>query len=134
MNWPKFDVMPEGWRLDKTSGSPVSGYEFATDGRSIINGGKRALVAIRPQSVAQKIYPEIVAPELREQKPIDKATRKAMNDLARAKFKEHLLKDLSVDLIICKMEGWDKSQYVEELHALIDEVYERIKPSQSALF
>ena len=43
-----FDEMPTGWTLDRTCGSPLHGYSFATDGRSILRGGKRALVRVVP--------------------------------------------------------------------------------------
>lgn len=41
--WQLFDKLPKGWQIDKTCGSPLSGYEFCING-SILNGGKRALV------------------------------------------------------------------------------------------
>ena len=53
----------------------------------------------------------------------DKETAKAMNDLARLKTKEMILKDLAVDLMICKIEGYDHKKYIGELKELIDDVY-----------
>lgn len=34
--------------------------------------------------------------------------------------------DITVDLTICKLEGWSMSEYVEELHNLIEEIYQKI--------
>ena len=45
---------------------------------------------------------------------------KAVNDLARAKFKEKLLLDIVVDLTICEIEGWSKVDYLNELKDLIN--------------
>lgn len=56
----------------------------------------------------------------------DKETAKAINDLARLKTKEMILKDLAVDLMICKIEGYDHRQYINELKTLIDDVYSSI--------
>jgi hypothetical protein len=36
--------LPEGWIIDKYCGSPLYGFVFCTNGKSILNGGKRALV------------------------------------------------------------------------------------------
>lgn len=43
-DWDVFEVLPKGWKLDNSCGSPLHGYDFCTDGKSILNGGKRALV------------------------------------------------------------------------------------------
>ena len=43
-NWELFEVLPDGWKIDKSCGSPLHGYVFCTNGISILNGGKRALV------------------------------------------------------------------------------------------
>lgn len=34
-DWPILDEMPEGWRIDKTVGSPVHDCVFITDGKSV---------------------------------------------------------------------------------------------------
>jgi len=46
-DWQLLDKLPDNWKIDKTCGSPLYGYEFCTDGKSILNGGKRALVRIK---------------------------------------------------------------------------------------
>ncbi len=45
-DWDVFEVLPKGWKVDNTCGSPLSGYDFCTNGISIIRGGKRALVRV----------------------------------------------------------------------------------------
>lgn len=46
--------------------------------------------------------------------------RKALNNLAREKMKYRLLADISLDLVICEMEGWDKLEYLAELKKMIN--------------
>ena len=50
-----------------------------------------------------------------------KEAAKVTNDLARAQFKEALLKELAVDLMVCKVEGWSVADYISDLKNLIDE-------------
>jgi hypothetical protein len=45
--WDVLSTMPEGWRIDETAGSPLAGHVFITDGKSVINGQKRALLRIK---------------------------------------------------------------------------------------
>ena len=51
---------------------------------------------------------------------------KEVNTLARKRFEEQLLKDISVDLMICKIEGWDKAEYIKELHSMLNDIVEKI--------
>ena len=44
--WDILDAMPDGWREDITAGSPVHGCVFITNGKSVLNGQKRALLRI----------------------------------------------------------------------------------------
>ncbi len=39
-------------------------------------------------------------------------TRKAFNELARHKMILKLLTDIRADLVICELEGWDKTEYI----------------------
>lgn len=48
--------------------------------------------------------------------------RKALNRLAREKMKYRLLADISLDLVICELEGWDKLEYLNELKSMIDDL------------
>ena len=47
---------------------------------------------------------------------------KTVNDLARMKFKEQLLKEIMVDLMVCEIEGWDKKEYIKEIRNLINSI------------
>jgi hypothetical protein len=42
--WDLLEELPEGWHIDKTSGSPLHGYAFAISGSLFKKGFKRALV------------------------------------------------------------------------------------------
>jgi len=117
------EEMPEGWKLDKTAGSPLFGYAFVTNGKSILNGGKRALLrVVKPQM--QICYEEqkqtiIEQTEKQPEQVIDCGYVKTVNELARAKFKKQILNEILVDLMICEIEGWCKKDYINELKELI---------------
>lgn len=49
--WDVYEVLPPGWKIDYTCGSPLHGFVFCTDGKSPLNGGKRALVKIIKNSL-----------------------------------------------------------------------------------
>lgn len=49
-DWELFENLPNGWRIDKTCGSPLTGYEFCISG-SVLKGGKRALVRVIKEDV-----------------------------------------------------------------------------------
>jgi hypothetical protein len=132
--WPVYASLPEGWKIDCTAGSPLAGHSFATDCKSIIKGGKRALVKIEKTNQPPEVYPEIVHTTAQKHTPPSTQDRRAINDLARAKFKEQLLKDLTCDLMVCKIEQWGPCEYIAELHALIDGLNESISPKQKELF
>ena len=42
----------------------------------------------------------------------DKDTEKCLNDLARHKAIVRLLNDIRIDMEICEIEGWDKTEYI----------------------
>lgn len=131
-NWRLYDVMPDGWKVCKTAGSPLFGYVFITNGKSVLNGGQMALLSInalptgplkdyafRPSEAQLKIEQpnsDIKKPE------IDENYRKTLNDLARATFQENLLKDILIDLEICALEGWSKDTYINSLKELIGSI------------
>lgn len=54
--------------------------------------------------------------------PATPETRKALNRLAREQIKLRLLADISLDLVICELEGWDKTEYLNELKSMIDDL------------
>jgi len=45
--WQLYDDMPKGWQIDETCGSPLMSYQFINNGKSVIHGGKRALLRVR---------------------------------------------------------------------------------------
>ena len=45
-DWDLLEQLPENWKIDKTVGSPLFEYEFCTNGKSVLNGQKRALVKV----------------------------------------------------------------------------------------
>jgi len=52
----------------------------------------------------------------------DKETAKALNDLSRHKVIVRLLADIRIDLEICEIEGWDKTEYIKQLKKLLDSI------------
>jgi hypothetical protein len=74
-DWPLLDEMPDGWRLCGDVGSPLAGYVFIHNGKSVINGQQRAL-----------------------------------------------LRDIRADLAVCEIEGWSKTEYINQLKASIDQI------------
>lgn len=52
----------------------------------------------------------------------DKATAKALNDLARHQTIIRLLSDIRMDMEICEIEGWDRTEYINQIKQLIDSI------------
>lgn len=130
-DWPLMDSLPAGWSFSKAAGSPLTGYAFAMSG-SPLRGGLTALVRVRePQMRLLLSEPDGAATD--EARPAyapdpktpcghfvyDASQASAVNDLARQKFKQRLLADILVDLMICEIEGWCKREYIDELRRLI---------------
>ena len=47
---------------------------------------------------------------------------KAMNRLAREQMKLRLLADIAVDMQVCKLEGYDPAEYVDELLGEVERI------------
>ena len=45
-DWVLFDTLPKGWKIDRTVGSPLAGYVFCTNGKSVLRGQQRGLVKV----------------------------------------------------------------------------------------
>ena len=127
--WDVLEELPKGWMIDKTSGTPLCGYEFITNGKSVVNGQKRALlkvnITLKDIQIKNKSIDTVEKVEKKinsKNKTIDKTTAIAANQLARKKFEEKLLQDIRVDLMICEIEGWNKLEYIEELKKLINSI------------
>jgi hypothetical protein len=54
----------------------------------------------------------------------DEETRKQYNRFARETMKYRLLRDIRVDLQICELEGWNKTEYLNELKEMINQLGE----------
>ena len=126
-DWDILETLPEGWVIDKYCGSPLHGFDFCTNGKSILNGGKRALVRVKPKIRETQTHTETPPIEI----PIKKKEvvesvdtvdfpAKKVNYLARKCFQEQILKDIIFDLTVCEIEGWDKKEYIKEIRKLIN--------------
>lgn len=51
---------------------------------------------------------------------MDTDTAKALNRLGREQMKAKLLADIAVDLSVCGLEGWDVTEYIDELYGEIE--------------
>lgn len=121
-DWEVYEVLPMGWKIDNSCGSPLHGYDFCTNCKSILNGGKRALVRSLRKGTPriQFIQPEPIPKK--ENNPDYKFPAKNINILARKRFQEHLLKEIMFDLMVCEIEGWDKKEYIREIKKLINSI------------
>lgn len=125
-DWDLFENLPDGWRIDKTCGSPLTGYDFCVSG-SMLNGGKRALVRVDKSKHKKQdefiskneIVPVVAKNETTENVPFP---AKTVNILARKKFQEQLLKEIHFDLMVCEIEGWNKKEYIKELQKLLNSI------------
>jgi hypothetical protein len=135
----RFDVLPDGWKPDRSWGSPEHGWEPICNGKSMMNGGRKGLLKVEkptvndsltvaPATIRTEPKPETV--ELTSDEA--RAYAQATNDLARAKFKEKLLQELMVDLMVCKIEGWSITDYISDLKTLIDETASSILHNSKA--
>jgi hypothetical protein len=131
-DWDIYDTMPDGWRIDR-AGSPLHGHVFITNGKSPLNGQKRALLKVVRPTTKKKEHVQLLlnvnppaqaAPKMLE--PLGEAERqeyaKALQELARKKFQEQLMRDLVIDFSVCRIEGWDFKEYVNELKAMIEDL------------
>ena len=54
-------------------------------------------------------------------------TPKALNKLARMQMVTRLEADILQDMMICDIEGWDKAEYIRQLHEVIDHFMDGLK-------
>jgi hypothetical protein len=126
-DWNILEDLPEGWIIDKYCGSPLYGFVFCTNGKSILNGGKRALVRVKQKIRETQTHTEthIEIKPIKEKQVGESADTidfpaKKINILARKKMINKLLNDIRVDLMVCEIEGWDKTEYIKEIRKLIN--------------
>lgn len=63
-HWELHECLPDGYKRDKSTGSPLQGYDFAING-SPLKGGKRILVRATSQQNPNAIKREAVATAIR---------------------------------------------------------------------
>lgn len=129
MTWQMLDELPNGWRFDKTAGSPVHGYVFATNGKSVINGQKRALIKVAREcethfshAAPAALQPTTVEPAVH----VEPAPPILVNELARKQFELRMLADIRFDLSVCEIEGWSKKEYINELCEMLKQLGKEI--------
>lgn len=49
----------------------------------------------------------------------DKQTAKALNDLARRQNILRILQDIRIDMEVCEVEGWDKTEYIRMIQKAV---------------
>jgi hypothetical protein len=145
--WDIYDSLPDGWRVDPSkTGSPIHDCVFITSGKSVFDGGKRALLKVDkkpPKQLPSKSselpdQPLIVRDCFKQdQKPLPSADDLAqypmvINRLAREKFKQKLLQELVFDFKVCQLEGWSCFEYPYSLKVLIDEVVSKMEIATKA--
>ena len=121
--WDILENIPEGWIIDNTAGSPIKNTVFITNGKSVFNGQKRALLRVKPEIKETQTHTETKPnkeKEVIESVDIIEFPAKKVNELARKRFLEQILKDIMFDLTVCKIEGWDKKEYIKEIRKLIN--------------
>ena len=126
--WDILDELPNGWVIDKTAGSPLARSVFITNGKSSISGQqKRAILRVKPISETSD-KPSIDHPRQPSKEDCTDSEEdppfpaKSVNDLARLKFKEQILKEIMFDFMVCEIEGWSKLDYIKEIKQMIDSI------------
>lgn len=129
-DWPLFNEMPDGWKIDKTCGPPLAGYTFITNGKSVLRGGKRALLLVGKQKqiigeiddcIDRSETPQVnKETKIKKDYSIDASCARTVNELARESFKLKILNDILCDLTICEIEGWCKIEYINQIKNLVN--------------
>ena len=134
-DWYILEELPKGWSIDKTAGSPAPNTVFITNGKSVLSGKQeRALLKVESKRDINISKNEILKQnhivetnEMVEKMEIPIFPTKTVNDLARLKFKEQLLKEIMFDLMVCEIENWDKKEYINELKKMLNSIDTAIK-------
>lgn len=125
-DWNIFEELPQDWIIDKTAGSPAPNTVFITNGKSVLNGQKRALLKVKCEKIKEQEKPKYF---VEANKMVEQVANinvpfpyKTVNDLARLKFKEHILKEIMFDLMVCEIENWDKKEYINEIKTMLNQI------------
>ena len=128
-DWEITDEIPENWSIDKTAGSTLFGHVFITNNKSLISGQRKTMLYKINNEKNFEIYQPKINHSLQNKNTFKKQSQvidnnyvKTVNELARQKFKQKLLSDILVDLMICEIEGWSKTEYLNELKELITNI------------
>ena len=126
-DWDILDEIPNGWSIDNTAGSPAPNTVFITNGKSVLSGQqKRCLLRVKAKQDINISKNDIVKNYIVEKKIENKEPyifpAKNVNDLARLKFKEQILKEIMFDFMVCEIENWDKKEYINELQKMLNEI------------
>lgn len=119
-NWEIVDSMPAGWSIDKTCGSPVIQTVFITDGKSVLRGGKRMLLRVKPERYEhamprQKPETDNAIDNHKQKSGAQPFPARELHELARAKMRERILKDIAADMQVCHLEGWEHTEYIKTI-------------------
>jgi hypothetical protein len=122
-------AMPEGWKELKGAMTAPNGWMWAYNGKSVFQSGRKiGLVKCRKRKVQPnsedcddgQCEPHPVSVKKKEQKKeVDKDCRRVMQILARKKMIHKLLSDISMDMRISQLEGWDCMEYPRELAEML---------------
>jgi hypothetical protein len=56
----------------------------------------------------------------------DRQSAQALNTLAREQLKHKILADINMDLMICKIEGWDIKEHISNIKEMLDDIAKSI--------
>lgn len=56
---------------------------------------------------------------------------KTLQRLAREQAKANILRDIMIDLTVCKVEGWDCHEYINELREMLNEIQKNFEKSEN---
>ena len=122
--WDILENIPKDWIIDNTAGSPIKNTVFITNGKSVFNGQKRALLRVKSEIKGNTQAHTETKPNKEKEviKSVDviEFPAKKVNELARKRFLEQILKEIMFDLTVCEIEGWDKKEYIKEIRKLIN--------------
>ena len=126
-DWDILDEIPNGWSIDNTAGSPAPNTVFITNGKSVLSGQqKRALLRVKAKLDIIISKNEIIKNDIIVKKIDNNETyifpSKTVNDLARLKFKEQILKEIMFDFMVCEIENWDKKEYINEIQKMLNQI------------
>lgn len=132
--WPLLEEMPDGWAINHAAGSPLHGYIFVTNCKSLFSGERRtALLRVNKNPLTEEKATVQQPPAITDTSPkcskkqsteftFDKASARVVNELARQRFKQKILADILIDLTICQIEGWSKREYINEIKKLVNSI------------